>query len=174
MRLVPAWLGQPGPEPPTGALEALQGPGFLASSVLEMASGSILFAMAVLLAFVLLRLVLRRDVLATAGVALLTCIPAALGAWDAAWAAAALGVLWAVSWIALLLRFGLLAGIAGLFANELLEGLPLTADLSSWTASPTVLAIALLAAVAVACFRSAVGGTGLRRALAAEAGAARP
>jgi hypothetical protein len=174
VRLVPAWVGQPGPEPPTGALEALQGPGFLTSSVLEMASGSILFAMAVLLAFVLLRLVLRRDVLATAGVALLTCIPAALGAWDAAWAAAALGVLWAVSWIALLLRFGLLAGIAGLFANELLEGLPLTADLSSWTASPTVLAIALLAVVAVACFRSAVGGTGLRRALAAESGAARP
>jgi serine/threonine-protein kinase len=173
VRLLPGWLGQPGPEPPMGSLEALQGAGFLASAVLEMASGSILYAMAVLLAFVLLRLALRRDSLATAALAAVTCIPGALGAWDAAWAVAVLGVLWTVSWIVVLLRFGLLAGIAGMFANELVESLPLTTDLSSWTAAPTVLAIALLGAMSIAGFRSAVGGTGLRRALVAEAGAAR-
>jgi serine/threonine-protein kinase len=174
VRLVPGWLGQAGPEPPIGSIETLQGPGFLASSVLEMASGSILYAMAILLAFVLLRLLLRRDILATAGVAAIACIPMALGSWDAAWTVAVLGVLWTFSWIALLLRFGLWAGIAGLFANELLEKMPLTTDLSSWTAAPTVLTIVLLGAMATAGFRSAVGGTGLRRALAIEAGAARP
>jgi hypothetical protein len=86
---------------------------------------------------------------------------------------AVLGVVWTVSWIVLLLRFGLLAGIAGLFANELLDSLPLTTDLSSWTAAPTVLAIVLLGAFAITAFRSAVGGTGLRRALAIEPGAVR-
>ena len=89
---VPAWLGQAGPEPTLGSLESLQGAGFLLSAVLEMASGSILYAMAVLLAFVLLRLMLRRDSLATAAVAALTCLPSALGAWDAAWIAAVVAV----------------------------------------------------------------------------------
>jgi len=173
VRLVPAWLGQPGPEPSTGALEALQGPGFLVSTVLDMASSAILFGMAVLLAFVLLRLVLRRDSLATAAVAVLTCVPATLGAWDSAWTVAAVGVLWAVSWIVLLLRFGLLAGIAGLLANDLLESMPLTTDLSSWTAAPTVLTLALLGLLAFAGSRSAVGGTGLRRALGPDSSDAR-
>jgi serine/threonine-protein kinase len=172
-RLVPAWLGQPGSEPSPGALDALQGAGFLASTVLDLASSAILFAMMVLLAFVLLRLVLRRDVLATAGVAALACIPTALGAWEAPWMAAVIGVLWAVSWIALLLRFGLLAAIAGLFANDLLQSLPLTTDLASWTATPTVLTVGLLGAMAIGGFRSAVGGTGLRRVLAVEPGALR-
>jgi hypothetical protein len=172
VRLLPSLFGQAGPEPPMGELEALQGPGFLASNVLEMASGSILYAMGVLLAFVLLRLVLRRDSLATVALAAVVCIPGALGAWDAAWAVAVLGLLWTASWIALLLRFGLLAGIAGMFANETIGNLPLTPDLSSWTATPTVLALLLLAALSVACFRTAVGGTGLRRALAAETGGA--
>jgi hypothetical protein len=138
-----------------------------------MASGAILFAMAVLLAFVLLRLVLGRDSLATAAVAVLTCVPGTLGAWDSAWTVAAVGVLWAVSWIVLLLRFGLLAGIAGLFANDLLESMPLTTDLSSWTAAPTVVTLALLGLLAFAGSRSAVGGTGLRRALTPDTSDAR-
>jgi hypothetical protein len=82
-------------------------------------------------------------------------------------------VVWAVSWIALLLRFGLLAAIVGIFANEVLESLPLTTDLSSWTAGPTLAAVALVALLAIAASRAAIGGTGLRRALAAEA-ASRP
>jgi len=133
--------------------------------------------MGVLLLFVLLRLLLRRDALAMAAVAAVTCLPSALGAWDAAWAvaaaAAAAAVLWAVSWILLLLRFGLLAAVVGLFANELLGSLPLTTDLSSWTAGPTLVAIGLVGLLAIVAFRTAAGGTGLRRALAGEA-ASRP
>ena len=172
-RLLPTWLGQPGPEPSMGELQTLQGPGMLLSTILEQASGSILFSMGVLLLFVLLRLLLRRDALAMAAVAAVTCLPSALGARDAAWAVAAVAVLWAVSWILLLLRFGLLAAIVGLFANELLGSLPLTTDLSSWTAGPTLLATALVALLAITAFRTAVGGTGLRRALGGEA-ASRP
>ena len=121
----------------------------------------------------LLRLLLRRDALAMAAVAAVTCLPSALGAWDAAWIAAVVSVIWTVSWILLLLRFGLLAAVVGLFANDLLESLPLTTDLSSWTAGPTLLALALVGLLAIAAFRNAVGGTGLRRALAGEA-ASRP
>ena len=44
-RLLPAWLGQAGPEPTMGWYDALQGPALLLSSLLEMATGSILFSM---------------------------------------------------------------------------------------------------------------------------------
>jgi hypothetical protein len=124
--------------------------------------------MGVLLLFVLMRLLLRTDLLAMAGVAAITVLPSAVGAWDAAWIVALVSVVWAVSWVLLLLRFGLLAAIVGLFANDLLESLPLTTDLSSWTAGPTLLAVASVGLMAVFAFRSAVGGTGLRRALAGD------
>jgi serine/threonine-protein kinase len=172
-RLVPTWLGQPGPEPSMGFLEALQGPGMLLSSLLELASASILFSMGVLLLFVLLRLLLRRDVLAMAAVAALTVLPSTLSTWDTAWISAVVSVVWAVGWILLLLRFGLLAAIVGCFANDLLDSLPLTTDLSSWTAGPTLLATALLGLLAILSFRYAAGSLGLRRALAGEA-ASRP
>ncbi len=171
--LLPTWLGHPGAAPSTGALETLLGPGTLLSAFLEQASGSILYSMGVLLLFVLLRLLLRKDALAMAALAAVTCLPSALGAWDAAFVGAALTVLWTVSWILLLLRFGLLAAVVGFFANGLLVSLPLTTDLSSWTAGPTVLAVFLVALLAITAFRNAVGGTGLRRALAGEV-ASRP
>ena len=173
LRLLPTWLGQPGPEPSMGALETLQGPGMLLSAMLEQASGSILFSMGMLLLFVLLRLLLRSDALAMAALAAVTCLPSALGTWEAAWIAVVASVLWAVSWILLLQRFGLLAAIVGLFADDLLESLPQTTDLSSWTAGPTLLALGLVGLLAIGAFRNAVGGTGLRRALAGEA-ASRP
>jgi hypothetical protein len=167
-RLLPTWLGQAGPEPSMGWYEALQGPGLLLSALLQMATSSLLFSMGALLLFVLMRLLLRNDLLAVAGVAVVTVVPSALGAGDAAWMAAVVAVIWAVSWIALLLRFGLLAAIVGHFANMVLESLPLTTDLSSWTAGPTLAAAALVALLAIASFRSAAGATGLRRALAGE------
>jgi hypothetical protein len=74
-----------------------------------------------------------------------------------------------VSWILLLLRFGLLAAIVGLLANDVFESLPLTTDLSSWTAGPTLLALPLVGLLAVTAFRNALGGTGLRRYLEGEA-----
>jgi hypothetical protein len=167
-RLVPAWLGQPGPEPSMGELGALQGPGMLLSTLLRLAGGSILYTMAVLLLFVLLRLLLRRDALAMAAVAAIWILPSALSTWDTAWISAVLWGVWSVAWVLLLLRFGLLAAIVGFFASDLLESLPLTTDLASWTAGPTVLAVALLGTLAVFAFRNAAGGLGLRRALAGE------
>jgi hypothetical protein len=167
-RLLPAWLGQAGPEPTMGWYETLQGPGFLLSGLLQLATSAILYSMGVLLLFVLMRLLLRRDLLAMAGVAVVTVVPGVLGTPDALWLAAVVPVVWAVSWIALLLRFGLLAAIVGLFANEILESLPLTTDLGAWTAGPTLAAMGLLALLAIGSFRAAAGATGLRRALAGE------
>ncbi len=161
-------FGLPLPELNVGNLDTLTGPGPLFAAVLDVASEATLLGMGVLLLYVLLRLVLRRDVLAAAAVATLVFVPGVLSSPELPWFVAGMGVLWAVSWIVLLLRFGLLAAIVGLFANDLLLWFPLTSDFSAWRAGPTLLVTALLAALALASFRSAAGGTGLRRYLAAE------
>ena len=95
-------------------------------------------------------------------------LPSALGAGEAAWFTLPVLVVWTLTWILLLLRFGLLAAIVGPFVYEMLYVFPLTTDLPSWKAGPTLLALPLLALLAVAAFRNALGGTGLRRYLAPE------
>jgi hypothetical protein len=170
---LPTWLGQPGPEPSAGELAALQGPGMLLATLLELAGGALLYSMGVLLLFVLLRLLLRRDALATAALAVIWVLPSALSTWEAAWISAVFWGVWTVAWILLLVRFGLLAAIVGFFASDLFDSLPLTTDLSSWTAGPTLLAVAIVGLLAVLASRSATGGLGLRRALAGEV-ASRP
>ncbi len=172
-RLVPTWLGGAAPVPMSGWPEALQGPAALASALLQMAMGAIIYAMGALLLFVLGRLLLRSDLLAVAAIAALTAGPNLLVAGEVPLADTLVILVWAVSWIALLLRFGLLAGMVGFFVHDMLDSLPLTTDLGSWTSGPTLVAVALGALLAVASFRTAAGATGLRRALAGEA-ASRP
>ncbi len=167
-RLLPGWLGQAGPEPSMGWYDALLGPGALASALLQLAMGAIIFTMGALLLFVLTRLLLRSDLLAVAAIALLTAGPNLLVAGEVPWTDTVVILIWAGSWIAVLLRFGLLAGMVGFFAHDLLDSLPLTTDLGSWTAGPTLAAVALLALLAFGSFRTAAGATGLRRALAGE------
>jgi hypothetical protein len=95
-------------------------------------------------------------------------VPSALGADATAWFTLPIMLVWMVSWIAILLHFGLLAASVGPFVYEILYVFPITSDLSSWKAGPTLLALPLLALLSVIAFRNAVGSTGLRRYLAPE------
>jgi serine/threonine-protein kinase len=171
--LVPAWLGVAPREPMAGYLDTLVGTGPLVSAVAGMASEATLFGMGMLLLFVLARLLLRHDALAAAAIAAVLLFPHAAAAESGAWVTVALSVAWTLAWVALLLRFGLLAAIVGLWGNDLMTVVPLTTDLSAWTAGPTLLVLPLVALLAVTAFRSALGGTGLRRYLAGEV-ASRP
>jgi len=171
--VLPGFFGQPPPDLMGGYLDPLLGAAPLVGSMLGMASEATLFSMGAMLLFVLARLLLRRDALAAAAVVLLLLAPGAAAGGESAWFIQPVMAVWYVSWILLLLRFGLLAAIVGLFAHDLLVALPLTADLAAWTAGPTLLTLTLVAALAVLASRSALGGTGLRRYLAGEA-ASRP
>jgi len=166
---LPLWLGRPGPEPTVGELYALQGPGVLVAKLLHTASGSILLSMGVLLLFVLLRLLVRRDALAGVAATAMMVLPGLVAGGELAWLSIPLATIWFASWMLLLFRFGLLAAIVGAFTCEVLQGLPLTGDLSAWTAGPTLLVLPLLGLLAALAFRTAVGGTGLRRYLGGEA-----
>jgi hypothetical protein len=166
-------LGQPPPELMSGYLDPLISTASLLGSTLGIASDAILFSMGAMRLFVLARLLLRKDLLAAAAVVAILLAPGAAAGGEAVWLTLATMAVWEVTWILLLLRFGLLAATVGLFAQDLLVHLPLTADLSAWTAGPTLLALPLLSILAVLAWRHALGGTGLRRYLAGEA-ASRP
>jgi serine/threonine-protein kinase len=167
--VLPPLFGQPPPDPRSGYTDPLSGTGPLLGSTLGTAGESILYALGVLLLFVLARLLLRRDALAAAAVTVAVLGPNVATAGSMAWFLIPALALWAASWIVLLLRFGLLAAIVGMFAHNLLTDFPLTADLSAWTAGPTLLVLPLLVILAVLALRHALGGTGLRRYLAGEA-----
>jgi serine/threonine-protein kinase len=171
--VLPPLLGQPPPDLMGGYLDPLGGTAALLGSALGIASEAILFSMGAMLLFVLARLLLRKDVVAAAAVVAIMLAPGAAAGGATAWLSLATAAVWEVTWILLLLRFGLLAATVGLFAHDLLVMLPLTADFAAWTAGPTLLALPLLAILAALALRYALGGTGLRRYLAGEA-ASRP
>ncbi|HVQ25336.1 MAG TPA: hypothetical protein VMV01_09160, partial [Planctomycetota bacterium] len=166
--VVPPLFGQPPPEPSYSYLEALLGPGPLLSVTLNAASECIVFALGALLLWVLVRMLLRRDALAIAAVTVVLIGPSGFGMGESPWLAIPISVAVMVTWILLLLRFGLLAAWVGEFVWEVLYIFPITTDLASWKAAPTLLALPLLALLCIFALRNSLGGTGLRRYLAPE------
>jgi hypothetical protein len=53
----------------------------------------------------------------------------------------------------LLLRFGLLSAIAGLYVLKLLTQFPLSTEFGSWRGAPTIFVMLVLAALVVTAFR---------------------
>ena len=66
-------------------------------------------------------------------------------------------------------RFGLLAGAVGALWPGIVTHVPLTADLSSWYAAPTIMALVVLGAVAIYGFRVALAGRSAIRLMSEEA-----
>jgi hypothetical protein len=166
---LPPLFGDPPSAPTFGYLDGLTGPAQLVSFTLAALIESILYAFAALLLFVVLRSLLRRDALAITAVAALMILPYVLGAGEEIWYAVPAMAVWLMTWIFLLLRFGLLASIVGSFAADVLYAFPITTDLQSWKAGPTLFALPLIALLCVWAFRNAIGGTGLRRYLTPDA-----
>jgi hypothetical protein len=170
-RRLPVWLGSGPLEPVTHFnIPALLGPRHAVSGILDLTAGDMLLGLGTLLLYLILRFVLRREWLAIVGlVALLTAIQLA-GTHDPLWLSIPLRLAIMGSYAFVLLRFGLLAAIAGPFVADALLVAPLTTDLGAWYSGPTILAVLLVCTLAVLAFRTAQGGSGLRRYLAGEGG----
>jgi hypothetical protein len=163
------FVGQPPPEPSYGSLDTLLGTGGLLSVTLGSASNSILLGLGCLLLFVLVRSVLRRDRLAVPALVLVILLPNVFTLDSSTVYGLPLMVAFTLSWVLVLLRFGLLAACVASFASELLYVFPITTELGSWKAGPTLFVLPLLALAALWGFRCAIGATGLRRYLAPDA-----
>jgi len=66
-------------------------------------------------------------------------------------------------------RYGLLAGVVGAYWISLLGSTPLTMDLASWYAAPTLMALVVLGGLAVFGFRVTLAGRPAFRLVAEEA-----
>jgi len=129
----------------------------LAGHLVGALAGSILFAQALFFVFFLLRVLFRRQWLAAVVWILLA---AGLGAADPN--NRALGVLFLATMFGLslfiLIRFGLMPGVVGLFVTSVLNSSPLTMNFSAWYAGAAIAAMAVVLALAAYAFHTALAG----------------
>jgi hypothetical protein len=152
------WLGVPPPTPQIGLSPALGGIRLAAGYFLFVTASAILLGLYTFLGLFLLRLVLRKLWLAAAVLLLLhvgsnVAVSTANAAVDGAGA-----LLIAGSILFLLLRFGLLTLVAGVFCNSMLEVYALTPDFSAWYATGSILAVLAVAALSAYAFHTALAG----------------
>jgi hypothetical protein len=169
VQYVPPLLGHAAPIPNADGVDALLGTSKLLSRIVGQPVPSTLLGLGSLLLFLVLRLLTRRDSVAAALLVIILAASMVVQAEETAWITVPLGVVVYGSYAFILLRFGVLSAIAGAFTVDLALGIPLFTDLGRWTGSATPVVVPLLILIAVAAFRSAIGGhSGLRRYLAAD------
>jgi serine/threonine protein kinase len=107
-----------------------------------------------LLLLMLIRSILRDSRLTIAGATLLWM---AFGLSEFPWGYIGLG-LWALGAALVMTRFGLIAGCTYFFTQQFLEIFPITADLTEWYGSGTLVAVGSISAIALYGFYTSVGG----------------
>ncbi len=141
----------------TGPLNSSLDTRHLAGHLVAPLSGSIGLAQALFFVFFLLRVLFRRQWLAAVVWILLA---AGLGA--AQNDHHALGAVFLVTMFGLslfiLIRFGLMPGVVGLFVNFLLDSSPLTTNFSAWYAGAAIAALAVVLGLAAYAFHTALAG----------------
>ncbi len=155
---VPVWLGHAAPLPEGGFVDTLLGPGPRLSLVLGMPVNSTLLGLGALLLFLILRLLTRRDWLAAVLIVAILLVNQVGQAEESPWLMVPLGLIIFGTYVVLLLRFGVLSAIVGVYTLNLLIGPPQSTDPGSWTASATVVVVPLLLLLAVAAFQDRPSG----------------
>ena len=167
-----AWLGLPAESPDIRFLVTVIGPRKAGSAVLDFLLHAVLLGLGALLLYLIVRFVLRRELPTV--LAFVAILSVAFFSGEPLWFSIVAGVLVMGSYAVVLLRVGLLAACSGLFFANCLMGFPLTTDFGSWRAGPTLTVLPLLGVLAVLAFRTALGGSGLRRYLAGGAASSQP
>jgi hypothetical protein len=153
---VPAWLGQPDVSPEWGSPDALLGLRRVLVTVLETQLTSMTVGMGILLAFLLLFLATRRAWAAVLGVVGLFALLQVLQSDAPTWLSLSSGIVVFGTLSLVLLRFGLLPVVVGLYVTHLLFALPVVPDLTLWASTPTITVLIIVGALAVFGLRSAI------------------
>jgi serine/threonine-protein kinase len=172
------WVGLPERGPDLVSLDALLSTRSLLSHVVGLPVSATLAGLSLLLLFLVLRLVTRRDWIAAVVVVGFLVIGDLAGA-----GGLGKGHLWlllplsAVAWgsfILLMLRFGVLAAVTAVWTANMLQVLPLVYA-SDWTGTAVYVVVPVVLGLAVLAFRSSTRGhPGLRRYLAGEPHTSQP
>ena len=153
---LPAWTTLRGQTPiPVNRL-VLGGAADLVAFLATTVSASLIASLAILALLFLARLLVQRPALAAALTAAVMILPN-LGAENVR-LEAALAVVYGGGPVLVLARYGLLSLVAMTFSSQLLTRFPMTLDVSRWYAAGTLFALAVLATLLIAAFRTALGG----------------
>ena len=173
LQQVSSRLGLPAESPESFFLDTLLGTQVIGARILDCVFTATLLSLGALLLYLILRSVLRRELPTVLAFVTLCSVPLLLQG-GPLWLSILVCAAFMGSYAFMLLRFGLLAACAGIFFHYGLVAFPLTTDLGSWWAGPTLTVLPLLALLSVLAFRTALDGSGLRRYLAGEGAASRP
>jgi len=147
------WIGRPPGVPFEGSqmtIPALLGERHAMSGVLmDGVFRSIVFAVVLLATLVIIRLIVRQRAAALVVFGLLQTAVWVTGVAGASWLTVVVYAVITGVMIVAMVRFGLLAVVAGGFAFHLTTGLPVTTDLASWRFGLTAIAFILPAAAGV-------------------------
>jgi serine/threonine-protein kinase len=154
---LPAWLGKAATLPHFSDLESLLGPRDIASGILGHQIDAAAAGLGFLLLLTLLRQLTRRTWAALAIVIVILSLPEALTGIAPAGIAVMANLVVNCSIGLVLVRFGLLACVVTVYVTNALMRYPLTTDVSSWSATPTFWVAAVVVALAVYGFRTALG-----------------
>jgi hypothetical protein len=156
-RSLPAWVGQPPPEPVAGFLDGLLGGRRLGALLTYLMISSTLLGTGALLLFLLLQLLLRRE--SASAITLVTILGLFNGLHreSVLWLALPVSFLIMGLYVYLLLRFGLLSGIVGVYVLNLVVVMHLSADLGDWRSAATVPVLGLSMAIGLVAFRISLG-----------------
>lgn len=154
------WLGWPVPpfdeKPYWMEFQNLAGLRSALSNLLELTAAVPFFSVAYLVSLLLLRALLRRQILAVAGYVLFWSLVGSL-ATPHPTASLIFAVIHTSLYLAILLRVGLLASMVSGFTGALLHLYTLTFDPSAWYVGNTILVILVLAGFAAYGFRVSLG-----------------
>jgi hypothetical protein len=163
LRHLPTLLGRPEPVPSLGFLDTLVGLRTRIAFVVGMPTDAALIGLGLLLLFVVLRMVLRRDLPAAVALVLLISLltlPQTLSQGDEPlWLSLPVTLFASSLLVAMLLRFGLLVTIAGIWFSDVLSYTPHSLELDSWLGGGTVLVVPLVIALGGYAFRRATRRT---------------
>jgi hypothetical protein len=174
-RAVVVWLGRPERPPEAYGIDALLSTRILLGFLAGLPVNATLIGLALLLLFLVLRLVSRHDRVAAALVVAFLVAGDLGGSKENAWLMLPFVVAAWGAFVAVMLRFGVLAAITAILTLDLLSFPPLVYAPGSWTGAATLVVLPLVIGLAVMAFRSAIGGhSGLRRYLAGDAPSSRP
>jgi serine/threonine-protein kinase len=144
-------------EPVRTSLEALRGLRWGVATLLDMGASSTFTPMIFLFLLSVLRRLFRSQKVALLALVALFTVITVVGGEDrlvtGAIVAIAVGAL-----LFTMIRFGLLAAVGAQFASLALESYPITADAAVWYAPATGLVVAVLTALALYGFRTALAG----------------
>ena len=151
-----SWLGYPPSIPDAAGLEQLQDLRFNLGSLLDAPIHAIVNGMLLVFIVLLLRILLRKQSLAAAALVVLLCLPGVVGA-DYPLLSLPFNLIFGTVLVFLLLRFGLLAGVAAFTFFVYFEMLT-TTHFSSWSSTPTLVATVAILAWSLYGFVVSLGG----------------